>query len=838
MLIWQKGQNKRMKLTSSRCSIRMGSWTQDFVTGKFQLSDGIYDIFETNQIVSNDLFCFLPFVHTEDKEHVNNALCGVVKGEDYNIDYRIVTAKGNLRYVNERTFTIFDRYKKPVRVIGIIEQIPARNKDTFGADRVKRKYERLIRESCDMFALVNDKGQIKYVSESLSEVMGYDSSELLGKSIFDLFNTENSIEIKYLIEEVSEGPGKKAEGTFYYTSKNGDNIYLELVIRNMNQKTRNGLVVSFRDITKRVEMEKMVHHISTHDELTGLPNRIHLKETLNKLCKEAKKENKKFATMMLRVDRFNRMLDAIGHYVGDKLLVEVSHRLKYVFGEQHYICHYSEDRYAIIVTDMESIGDYEAMAKKAINVFSNSFAVDKYDIEVSINLGICLFDENNSDAESIIKHAEIALFWAKNEGKNKYKFYSSDIDVQTYKQFELYSDMLKAIDNDQFRVYYQPIMDLKTNRVIAAEALIRWEHPSWGMVSPMEFIPIAEETGYIMNIGRWVFKKVCEDIRKWISYGLRPVKVGVNISSVQFFESRFVENIIETIEEHSLDPGLIIIEITESILLVNTEKVINDLKRLRDAGIQIALDDFGTGYSSLAYLSSFNIDILKMDSSFIKNLSADYASTTITRHIINMAHELSLKVVAEGIETMPQLVFLKDLKCKTGQGYIYSKPLPEDMFRKILKKRLVRPEAKEPMVVSDKNKRKYFRVEFKNLLIADMTILELKGKELHVGNTKVLVKNISAGGLCFVTNLKIPVSRDLIMNFTAYLAGKILNIRGYAVWMKEHDKNLYEYGVEFVIDERDRELLMKDLWYIQMQIKTNEVFTDGDFAVSAREYFN
>ncbi|HOA32306.1 MAG TPA: PAS domain S-box protein, partial [Clostridia bacterium] len=351
MLLWQKGQNKRMKITNSRRLMKTGSWTQDFVTGEFQLSNEIFDIFETNQIVSKDLFCFLPFVHTEDKDSVNNALQGAVNGEDYNIEYRIVTAKGNLKYVNERTFTIFDRYKKPVRVIGIIEQIPSKSKDSIGMDKLKRKYELLIRESCDMFALVNDKGQIKYASESLSEVIGYDGSELLGKSIFDIFNTENSIEIKYMIEKVSEGSEKKAEGTFFYTNKNGDNIYLELVIRNVNQKSRNGLIVSFRDITKRVEMEKMVHHISTHDELTGLPNRIHLKETLNKLCNEAKKENNKFATMMLRVDRFNRMLDAIGHYVGDKLLVEVSHRLKYVFGEHHYICRYSEDRYAIIVTD-------------------------------------------------------------------------------------------------------------------------------------------------------------------------------------------------------------------------------------------------------------------------------------------------------------------------------------------------------------------------------------------------------------------------------------------------------------------------------------------------------
>ena len=203
MLLWQKGQNKRMKITNSRRLMKTGSWTQDFVTGEFQLSNEIFDIFETNQIVSKDLFCFLPFVHTEDKDSVNNALQGAVNGEDYNIEYRIVTAKGNLKYVNERTFTIFDRYKKPVRVIGIIEQIPSKSKDSIGMDKLKRKYELLIRESCDMFALVNDKGQIKYASESLSEVIGYDGSELLGKSIFDIFNTENSIEIKYMIDKVS-----------------------------------------------------------------------------------------------------------------------------------------------------------------------------------------------------------------------------------------------------------------------------------------------------------------------------------------------------------------------------------------------------------------------------------------------------------------------------------------------------------------------------------------------------------------------------------------------------------------------------------------------------------
>ena len=213
------------------------------------------------------IFCFLPFVHTEDKDSVNNALQGAVNGEDYNIEYRIVTAKGNLKYVNERTFTIFDRYKKPVRVIGIIEQIPSKSKDSIGMDKLKRKYELLIRESCDMFALVNDKGQIKYASESLSEVIGYDGSELLGKSIFDIFNTENSIEIKYMIEKVSEGSEKKAEGTFFYTNKNGDNIYLELVIRNVNQKSERSYCVFQRHNQKGGDGENG----SSHIHMTNLP---------------------------------------------------------------------------------------------------------------------------------------------------------------------------------------------------------------------------------------------------------------------------------------------------------------------------------------------------------------------------------------------------------------------------------------------------------------------------------------------------------------------------------------------------------------------------------------
>ncbi|NLP44408.1 MAG: EAL domain-containing protein [Peptococcaceae bacterium] len=385
---------------------------------------------------------------------------------------------------------------------------------------------------------------------------------------------------------------------------------------------------------------------------------------------------------------------------------------------------------------------------------------------------------------------------------------------------------------------YQPIVDLKTTEIVGADALIRWEHPSWGIVPTKELCAIAEEIGFIINLGKWMLEEVCRNYKEWLKKGLSPIKVALNYSGIQFFENNFAENVLNTIREYELDPSFLVIEITESTLIRNAEKVRKDIETLKTNGIQIALDDFGTGFSSLADLSAFPIDILKIDSLFIKNIAKDETCSVIAGSIINMARELQIKAVAEGIESWEQLSELKSLNCHAGQGYLYSKAVEPLEFTKLLAKKKCRPIRTQNVDTPKKQRRKFFRVEFIQSLEAEMTILEIKGKKIDVGNTKVLVKDIGPGGLCFISNIKLPIVKDFIMLFKTELLGKELKLTGYPVWGGEKDSNLYTYGVEFILDENDRSLLIHDLNKIQIKMRKKSLFTDGSFVtVSPAIYF-
>lgn len=414
--------------------------------------------------------------------------------------------------------------------------------------------------------------------------------------------------------------------------------------------------------------------------------------------------------------------------------------------------------------------------------------------------------------------------------KNTYKFYYSDLDIINYKESILRSDLHHAIDNNQLRVYYQPIVDLKTNKILAAEALIRWEHPDWGLVKPSEFIPIAEETGLVIDIGKWVLREVCSNYKQWMNKGLPNIKISVNFSAIQFMENDFPNQIKNILDEYQLDYSFLIVEITESVLIKNVDKVTSDIKKLQSFGIKIALDDFGTGFSSLAYLNSYKFDILKLDGSFIKDIALGNNSAAITKTVISLAKELKMKLVAEGIENWDQLSYLKSLNCYIGQGYLYSKPIPIDDFEVLLAKRKCKPIFVNSAGMMPKvDRRKYFRIKFTHLLEADLTIKELKGRSISVGNTKVLIENIGPGGLCFISNISFPKEKDFVLQFVTQLIDHEIKVCGNIVWAAETDSDLYKYGVEFIIDENERVDIIRILNQVQIRMRNNLLFADGSF---------
>ncbi|KMT21827.1 bifunctional diguanylate cyclase/phosphodiesterase [Clostridium cylindrosporum] len=584
------------------------------------------------------------------------------------------------------------------------------------------------------------------------------------------------------------------------------------------------------------EMEKKIEFISNHDYLTKLPHRAFFRKQIKLQCEEFREKERSFALMMLNVDGFKYINDALGYSIGDNLLVEIAYRLKMFLGEDIFISRYFGDQFAIIVPGLGNIGEYEWVAKKVIDLFSNPFIINQHNLNITVSMGVSIFPEDGKDHESLKNYANRALIRAKTEAKNSYKFYSPKMNIQSYKQFILRNDFLKAIKNGEFKVYYQPIIKLKNNEILAAEALIRWDHPTWGLVFPSEFISIADETGFIIDMGNWLLRDICDTYRKWIDSGLPAIKISINYSSIHLQQKNFLENVKNIIDEFKLNPNFLIIEIIESILFENKEEIMHNIKCLRAYGIQVALNNFGRSYSSLQYLNSLNIDILKIDSSFIKNVTIDKTSDIIIESLIKMAQELKVKLVAEGIETDEQLHYLKKLNCHTGQGYLYIEPTPIQEFEKILSKKKLNPiNVKNPAI---EGRRNFFRINFINLLEVDMTVLTINDKKVNLGYTKALIKDMGPGGLRFISTIRLPIKNNIILQFKTEILAEEINVYGCPKWIEEVHGDLYEYGIEFTVDENERTILTGVLHKFEVKMKNNMGFNEGRFVFdSPNTYF-
>lgn len=680
--------------------VGVGSWKYDVVKDEFYGTEEVFRIYGVEPAeFGNDVNNMISLAHPHDQVKLKDVFQKQLEGVSWEEEFRILMPDGSLKYVIGKGEPILGKSGQVVFVLGTLQDVTEKRRlekeledKQKEIDDIQRRYQVLIRESCDVFEILSADGTILYMSDASERVIGYRPEERVGRKVYEYYDGDEQRKVKEMIQSALTEKNKRVQGDVVFKTKFGKELYLQVHLQNLlHEPAVKGLVVNFRDITSRVEMEKRLVHLSTHDALTGLPNRLYFEDKLEELCRHAKGTNTRFAVMLLDIERFKYVTHALGYLLGDKFIVEIAKRLKSHIDHEDFLCRYSEDRFAIIVQGCTVLEQYERMAESIIRLFNESFTVDRYALDATVSIGVSIYGEDGQDARLLIKDAEIALFLAKSDGHNSYKIYSSDVSIHNYRQFELRNDLRKAIDNHQLRVCYQPIINLRTKEILAAEALLRWEHPAWGVVLPGEFMPLAEESAFIIDIGDWLFKEVCSDYRRWLDIGLPKTKVSVNFSSMQFFEQNFVVKITDAMNEYSLEPRFLIMEITESMLMIRADRASSNIKRLQSMGIQVALDDFGTGFSSLAYLNAFNIDIIKIDSSFIKDICTDKTCRIITRTIINMAKDLGIKIVAEGIENYEQLAHLQSLKCHTGQGYMFSRPIPSEDFVSVLARKRCGP---------------------------------------------------------------------------------------------------------------------------------------------------
>jgi diguanylate cyclase (GGDEF)-like protein/PAS domain S-box-containing protein len=445
-----------------------------------------------------------------------------------------------------------------------------------------------------------------------------------------------------------------------------------------------GAFGKFRDITERYEAEAQIKHMAYHDDLTGLPNRRYFYQILDQELKRARENKKMVAVFLLDLDRFKLINDTLGHHRGDLLLIEVAKRLSGYLKNKATVFRMGGDEFTIILPNLCKQKDASVIAKDIIELIRKPFVIQDYEFHISTSIGISFYPHDGNDMNSLLMKADTAMYRAKEQGKNHYMIYNSKMNEKSLEKLVLEKELHKAIQNNEFVLYYQPQIDLKTEKIVGVEALLRWNHPQLGMIPPGEFIPLVEETGLAVTLGEWVLRHACQQSKRWQTLGIPPLRVSINLSPQQFLGPGLVDTVKNILRETGLNPRYLELEITESMTM-DVERSISTLEQLNELGVQIAMDDFGTGYSSLNYLKKFSIHRLKIDRSFVKDIIEDQSNAKIVSTIISMAHGLNLEVIAEGVETIEQVEFLRQLHCDQVQGYYYSRPLPaSDIEKKLI----------------------------------------------------------------------------------------------------------------------------------------------------------
>ncbi len=443
-------------------------------------------------------------------------------------------------------------------------------------------------------------------------------------------------------------------------------------------------VGTVQDITERKRTEEQLNYLAYYDTLTGLPNRALLLERLKQATLDAERVGRLVAVMFLDLDRFKYINDTLGHHVGDGLLKAVAERLKECVRPGDTIARLGGDEFTVVLANVAHVDDMARVARKLIDSFARPFSVEGRELFTTTSIGITLYPFDEREAEGLLKNADTAMYHAKERGRNTFQYFTAELNVRAERRLKIETALRQALERNELSLHYQPQVDLKSGRLTGMEALARWKHPELGNVSPVEFIPVAEETGFIVPLGEWVLREACRQIKAWHDTGFSKLQVAVNLSGKQLRQKDFPDRVREILQETKLESRYLDLELTESLLTVDTEETADIMHTLHDTGVSFSVDDFGTGYSSLAYLKRFPIDVLKIDRSFVRDIASDPNDVAIVKTVIAMAHTLGMRVIAEGVETREQLEFLRKQGCDGSQGYYCSMPLSAEEFSELL----------------------------------------------------------------------------------------------------------------------------------------------------------
>ena len=695
-----------------------------------------------------------------------------------------------------------------IGVYGIAKDIMQKNKIEQSLREAELKYRSIIEQSI-VGIFVAQKNSFVYTNEQLDKMLGYDS--LIGMDVADTLHTDEREAVVSQVMLLTEG---ESLPNFCHRAikRDGSVIHCEVHYNRVSHLGEKAIIGIVLDITERSKAQELNQYLAYHDYLTELPNRRLFEEQLDKQLKVSGCFNQKLAVMLIDLDRFKHVNDTLGHPIGDALLKQIAVRLMSILSDGQVAYRIGGDEFSVIIANVQQQSEVMDFADNVIKLIKEQFIIEGYELNITASIGISQSPEDGSTVESLMKNADAALYFAKSKGRDQFQFYSSSLNVQSFKFFSLSNDLRKALEKDELFLHYMPRVHAQTLEIVGVEALLRWNHPDWGQVSPTEFIPIAEETGLIVPIGEWVLREACMQSRRWQSMGLPPITVSVNFSVQQLLKRNILQTIDRIVEETGLPPERLEIEITESSFISNEKVVTELLLELKKRKIKISLDDFGTGYSSLYLLKRLALDTIKIDRSFVEEMMTESSNRSIVECIIRLAGELKMQVVAEGVENKEQFNYLREQRCDEIQGYYFSRPVdPESIVQLLSKRPFMEPaslrRSKEPAV----NRRQYFRIDLTHCLLAEMTITMFKGRSIRLGSTEVFVRNIGPGGLRFMVGVKLPVNSDILLKFKIRMDNQMYVLYGFIVWYNELDNDIHEYGVQFQMKEQENDDLVNAL---------------------------
>ncbi|MCA0972456.1 EAL domain-containing protein [Halobacillus litoralis] len=580
----------------------------------------------------------------------------------------------NLTYMEKQELIIQDRTSEVRKKKEELEQAFSELK------QISQEKELILDSAGEGIFGMDLEGTITFSNLSAKSILGYSSTdEMKGASLSHILGVDQEDSASFY-DEIHYNNHKRLERTFI--KKNGKTFPAEYMItpQQIDQNVV-GYVVTLKDITARKQMEEQIKYHAYYDSVTNIPNRTLFQDRLNQALAYAESQERLLAVLFLDLDRFKQINETFGHSFGDSVLRQVAERLEGVLPKEATVSRQSGDEFVILLPNVSNMEEVKGITENILEAFVAPCHIHEQEISVKTSIGISLYPDHGLNAEQLLKRADAAMYRAKERTGNQFQVYSDELESNSLERIQLENDLFKALEQEEeFVLHYQPKVDMRTMEVVGMEALIRWEHPSFGLLPPKTFIPLAEETGIIAKLGTWVIKEACRQRKKWYDQGFREMVMSANLSPQQLNQKNLVDIVAQILRDTGLPAELLELELTENLIIHNTEQTLETIKQLKQLGVLISIDDFGTGYSSLGYLKDFPVDVLKIDKSFIDELTTDSSQSAITDSIISLSQNLNIGVIAEGVETAEQANYLNKKGCHLIQGFYFSPPIPEDEF--------------------------------------------------------------------------------------------------------------------------------------------------------------